>query len=199
MVDFSVLYLPDFKGKPWQGESQKRKEKNETRKEETITGGLDIRIRNYIIGRSFTIKTGIFICWIWTMCKHYLTICILVTFISIWKLWIYVCHVISTGSKTLITTVEKIDFTFRNGKDIDFDLARTSSKPSLWWEGSTVQLVGRELKQKNFCWNLWMIYFSTSQSKISPLAFTVSVKLLNLTSTGNNLTLCKLKMKYWQS
>lgn len=30
-------------------------------------------------------------------------------------------------------------------------------------------------------------------------AFTVSVKLLNLTSTGNNLTLCKLKMKYWQS
>lgn len=170
MVDFSVLYLPDFKGKPWQGESQKRKEKNETRKEETITGGLDIRIRNYIIGRSFTIKTGIFICWIWTMCKHYLTICILVTFISIWKLWIYVCHVISTGSKTLITTVEKIDFTYRNGKDIDFDLARTSSKPSLWWEGSTVQLVGREHKQKNFCWKLWMIYFSTSQSKISPLA-----------------------------
>lgn len=58
MVDFSVLYLPDFKGKPWQGESQKRKEKNETRKEETITGGLDIRIRNYIIGRSFTTRLG---------------------------------------------------------------------------------------------------------------------------------------------
>ena len=63
----------------------------------------------------------------------------------------YMCHVISTGSKTWITTVEKIDFTFRNGKDIDFDLARTSSKPSLWWEGSTVQLVGRELKEKIFC------------------------------------------------